>query len=1151
MRRNWLIISLVCVLCVVLVARVAVQFGLPAFLRAQTTTIGANEVGPHAAFFDSGNNIKIANMVKSKTSKNLRITVMVDINAPASEITSILGATSGLTPQIRIVGVNHNTYADTSEDKAAKIAGQLNAATIPQGTIVVFGNEINNLDKEWLLCPGTTCPDQAGTAAGEYADFFSRFKAAADSNKYTPVPSPLDMYNGVYTNVEPYINSGAYSGSVVANVYEVGPGLGTWTKYPNNGAGVVAFTEFGPDPAKSLQEHINFFKTHTPEKPATTLIPDKCRSGEEAGEHWLYYVDGKIYDAEGNEVDPATCTAGRRGTPPVGDYYRRFVYPFYSNQSTSASIKQKLEADYSMTCSNPAEYATQISGSIKELIQYQGECRERSGDACLFSPEANFSMTDEGANRLFGVMRNETEAKWRAYDYSQEEDSTKRIFTNRFESVEQWFGANNPAEQQRLLDAQAEERIAYLNRTPDRITGLHQGPFYKLTTLHGQCIAATEILKAANDLCTEWNNIPENRALPPPHNECSLTRKEVAGTTKTMGQLWGEVQGAGGGEAFCSAVYDVHETPPPQNLLELAQDVANVDLYMETAYRPAFLMLVTRVDEENPEVNSGNTQQKFLAQDRGNSSGKDIVDFLVYHVPDTITDIKEGEPGSADDIITRTVRPFFTKEETDRKEEEWTQERAGIAGPLYNPSTDPEQVAIDCRGGVCDEMLRRALIDFVNAYSAAVPGAEKCEVPNRDNKESGTRIGSELAPNDSPESLQNAKNGDPIDEANVAIKVDEYVDVNNQVVNRREKTPQTRIYNIAPYGFRTKYVADAFDALFAKAQQDGQFRQNDKYLTTFEAVFGNELESDPDIVGYQKPSDPAQYDEEGNLIVEQKDVRDEVKLTGNPPFSAPVKWLAKVFNNSTRAVVQQITVGGEALFECARAVNDPKKNTEDFLLNCQSRGSAVGTRPSPGDSTVPNATCTINGGFEIQSTAVGDLLVDASKKYNLPVQVLMAVLYTENCRSGASICNKSDEYLAPYLAPHTPYPETSGCPGQSRVEGTGVFQFNLTYWPSFRDDPNNNACSIYDSFYDAARWLNVNYSSFGVPSTVNQAPPPSQWSIVDMKRALTRWAANTDSCSGHPYANYYCDLIDQMMGNNPSTTEPSILRATPISTTCN
>jgi hypothetical protein len=1020
MRRNGLIIGLVVTLFFIVVVRAAVQFGFPAFLFAQDAVSNDNAVGTHAAFVDVGGNLKIANMVKAKGGN--KMTVMVNINATTGEINSILGAVPDRSQVIiRIVGV---TYQNSSNPTlASDIAKALNGSDISNNTIVVFGNKVNNLNKEWV-CSCTTAE-----AGAQYGAFYNEFKNAVEPGKYRPVPAPLDMYNSDFPDYKTFIEeAGVYNGvELVANVYDVGElKLTSYTEYPGN---VVAFTEFGPDPAKSLQEHLTFFKSTPPPegKFATTLVPDKCDPGTDK---FLYYVNGNFYDADGEQIDPTTCdkrSGTRTGSPPPGEYYKRFIYPFYSNAFTTADLTKKLLDDYSMTCSVPADYETGKggAGTIAELIQYQrSACKNEANSACLFEPSATFSVSSTGVNRIFGVLRNEDEAKWRAYDYSLTDDDKARVFTNRFESVEQWFGANNPPEDKLPLDDQS-ETVNYLNSTPNEINMLHQGPYYKLMPLYGQCIAQGEVLKASKALCDEWSALPENSG-----QSCSLVDRKVQGTGKTYGELYAQV--GENYQSLCKAVFEPEpESRPTDEQIALTNDMSKVDLYQETAYRPAFLVLSTEVDDGKPLPSQGNMDQQIRSQSPNGS--KHQVDFLVYHVPDTVTDFVQTEEYNHVDIITRTAQTFTPLEKTQAAIDQWVTDREKIVGNIDNPSEIPE---IDCRSEKCNQKLLRALIDFINAYSASQLTAA-CSAPITEEAESGSRIGSQLAPNDTSErARQTMKNGDPIERARSDIEVKEYL-TDGGVVNPRNPRPQTRIYNVTPHGFRTKYVADAFDAFFASRQQEKQFNPDGKYLTTFESIFGSTLDSNPDIASYRVPMlnpDGSQVVISGIPQFQQKEVRDEIALSNSAAkVGARIPFLAKVFNFSTRAIVQQIAVEGSNLLECAKAVADPKKNTEDFLLRCQTRGSTVGsTRPSS-NTTDLSTPATEFESFEIQYWN-GDILT-----FNNPPQLIV------DAANAAAEKHGCDPYLVIATA-HSESPSFTNHQTENYATARGVWQFTRDNW---------------------------------------------------------------------------------------------------------
>ena len=1208
MRRNWFIGLLFVLLAVVVSAKVWAQFGAPRFSSAQLSS--SSNIGPHAAVFDPVGNADVANMVGSKANGQVPMTVMVGIGAPTTEIDNIfsaVSATSGTNFIVRITGVNQALAQNPQP--AIDLATNLKNSSLPAGTLIVFGNELNNLDKEWQSC-ATACPGQEAAAGSAYRALFQTFAGALVGEGLLAIPAPPDMYNSVYS-WQDFVNAASpiYSGQLVANVYELpdggGAGLDLYKQLPGT---VIAFTEYGPHPSKTLQEHVDFLQNATLPSGirfATTLIPNKCDPNYEQGtDQYIYYVDGELYDINGNRLDPADCDFDS-GDLPTGDYYKRFVYPFLPKSGDPDKDKKimmnQLVEDYDVSCVPRTEYQVMLEGdgNVNDLIKYTGCGGDvLNGDACRFDAAAQYEVTSEGASKIFGVLRNELQAKQRAYDAVQPDNANKRSFTSRFESIEQWFGANNP------------EKASYVNNAaPAEIRETHQGPYYKLASVEMQCQAVGEILKATVNLCREWSDRTGTDI-----NECALYNKVVSGTGKTMGSIIGQVPSSnndtGKFSDFCRGYFAAQQEDgkATSSMERIFNDMMKVDLYMETAYRPAFLVMVTDVDRSNEELSLASPDQKVSIKRKDGQildlRTEQLVDFLVYHVPATLTDTSFGlDYGNADDdytysgigpnqsgksahnseyadVVTKTAQTIATQEFTDDYIEEVELYKDEVKKQINNLPYIFDTRQIKCFERECYEPVRLVLIDYLNAmlagslnfkHDTTVQFDLSCdhypdESSTSDNDvkqyESGSRIGSELAPNDTDDGLKDVKSNSAVGSnklstGQVDLETNQYMS-DAGVQKAKNPTIRTKMYNISPHRATPEYVATVMNALFTVDQQENQFGEDEGYLTKFQALLGENMDTtDATTRTYFEP----QFDEYGvpiyNDLGEQVTIPKELKATvekkslpGLGPVAVRFEWLAQIFNHSTRAIVQQLFGEGTAMLNCARMISNNETNTEDFLLNCQNGAGSNG-----GDATqIPSAQCSIEGGFKIQSKAVKDLLVQSAQKYNIPIQVLMANLWLENCRSTtayngqtATICDKTDDQLAPYIKQSAEYPHTAGCPGSTRTIGTGVFQFNLNYWKPYREKSDSNACVIADSFFDATRWLSSNFSSNGAPSAIGTAPPANTWSEADMKRVVSRWAANVDTCSGHEFAGIYCGIIDVFLGNTTSA-DP---RLSKITTNCN
>jgi len=224
-------------------------------------------------------------------------------------------------------------------DKLTSYAQALGAgAPFPNGALVVFGVELNNLDEKWWGDPNASLE----VAGARYAELFNMFSAQiADHNKFPVAPAPPDLYNAVYDPVR-WLNgfmNGAYDSEqhrqlsgvncnlvdyLVADVFDVETSrlpsqynrTNSWKYLEDRVCGgtkkMIHFEGWGSDPSLNVKQQVAWLnETKLPDgvKTATTLIAPNCGTNRADGITWWYYINGKVYKSNGQEVDPDTCGA--------------------------------------------------------------------------------------------------------------------------------------------------------------------------------------------------------------------------------------------------------------------------------------------------------------------------------------------------------------------------------------------------------------------------------------------------------------------------------------------------------------------------------------------------------------------------------------------------------------------------------------------------------------------------------------------------------------------------------------------------------------------------------------------------------------------------------------------------------------------------
>jgi hypothetical protein len=496
------------------------NFALPVQAQSSSSTEAPANLGTHLAHFDPGAQQGVLQLIRSKIGQpeGYPVTVMIGTTWSEEDMRKVAGQAGGFRVTIRVIEVN----ANTTTDQVTAFAQTLN--TIPWSSaskpIVVFGNELNNLNDEWQNT-GTTVAE----AGAKYAELHQSFEAALDKSKYDLAPTTMDPYNTAFA-WQPFVtaaNTGIYkafssnnNAAFAANVFEPLTGSGTWTTIriaAQNTSGRLVFTEFGPPNPKdvSLDIYDQFYKNNalpSGVEYGTVLIAQDCVAGK-AQFGWIYWIKGKFFDIEGNTVDPKTCEVTGDGAtnfdessqidPEVsGLYVYKDIFADTVKFGQTGDPRADLEGGlsraqrYIMTCApqfwigaqiddqNLPVYWTKLQEAKKTLAEYCLEYAQPGMEPdgtnepnCLFDPiTSNFKVLN---NNLRTPLYRRSKTT---------EDGTQIYDSNRAESFEAFFGVNTK-----------------LGRTSG--DPLLLSPNKKLFSLQDQCSQSVTYLKAIDVLCKE------------------------------------------------------------------------------------------------------------------------------------------------------------------------------------------------------------------------------------------------------------------------------------------------------------------------------------------------------------------------------------------------------------------------------------------------------------------------------------------------------------------------------------------------------------------------------------------------------------------------------------------------------------------------
>lgn len=657
---------------------------------------------------------------------------------------------------------------------------------------------------------------------------------------------------------------------------------------------------------------------------------------------------------------------------------------------------------------------------------------------------------------------------------------------------------------------------------------ISSSPIYKLLNREKQCDAKVEILTTIEKMCKQLDD-PSTCALYQP-----IPGVADFNTKKAL-EAWRSFN------LSCAGINNP-DLGPDEKLA--VQAVMNTPLYLDKAYRLAFLVITTELQEQTGFFN-------FLRRSNATFSPKHEVRVIAFKIPDIGTNQPVNGLGYQDPLIrTRNTRLEQPAIEQLKQEAQSERDRLRV---------DQGTGIIECGGDNCTDPLTQALVRLVNNNGQA---CEKSAEELKYEASNSISTSGDLTPGPG---TKFSDESDPAEEL-FTSPADQLTEPQVATFNflsqlrmgaEGKNDTKTNAYLVYPMGRDLASTTKILLTFFGK--EWGETFTNNPDATEYFKLDGitQELTSDTAEVPFADPTKACTLNPltgkqvcgtqiaEAKIEAKQEDAQPRI-------LGGYLGYLSKLVQATQHVLNSKPYL---AVMSC--------KTTEDFLL-----GRCDGKNPlsSAAGKNLPGMSCSITGGLiknpanqsewiggeMIKSNSLKALVADAAKKYNVPVQVLMSTMWLETCRTAGSICNLSDAEIQQYSAPGAEYPYNCAGGGGGTTPFTGKskgpFQFyhnlcsdtngngqceaneKLIDWGFTRESASDNICNVRDSIYGAAKLLAYNYNRSG------SAPAASQWSLEDGKRTLTRWAANVDSCDAHPFANEYCGVLEDLWSGKGKVT---------------
>ncbi len=465
-------------------------------------------------------------------------------------------------------------------------------------------------------------------------------------------------------------------------------------------------------------------------------------------------------------------------------------FEYNIQRSDPKKVLNNFYNEYTVSCLPKAEYQINVDNLNR--------CKE-PGVNCNAGWYANWNkingdLTFSPNGTMFALFRNEKKVASRS-------KTDNPPAPERLESIESYLTARNK------YAPEAKDSIGSTNPHDDFI---HQSPLFKQNTLSQQCEIIKNKLRAVEQLCK-----PENRIEGDEKNQCAIDNNIPGTSYQHQTDLWHDIQ-----NKDCNQF--MYSEDPNDKKLHAA--VMKVSPSLETAYRPAFIVAVTKFE--------GGQQGNVIAKAK---NGKDeftnggqafyTVDYLEVKVPAFGSDLlAQNDPNKGDTITTPYRDPLELTADTLQQNDVKTQvqqeeqtnrqkirSKVGLTLSDYGDVIgaqgtkvfcyDNNHNLVGCNGNTQDN-IPPALITFINANGVACEGHEDNFYPPEDTKKIAEQARHQIGSTLDTQDIGNYKK-------HKELKVGITTDVADLTKDLNVPT-HTELFFVSPHNYGLEYARNSF-----------------------------------------------------------------------------------------------------------------------------------------------------------------------------------------------------------------------------------------------------------------------------------------------------------------------------------------------------